>query len=149
MVCARARSGREVTHANGYFSNTMVDRARARQDDDHEPLYEPPVTDENLEADGKYGFIAKDKHTYPEARMGRDWAHFRIHGARCSDETELGRRWWRRVLCYDAPEYAYREPEEVFTEEQIEHAVSPVDEDDPWGCEFDEETDLDEFDSEE
>jgi len=127
----------------------MVDRARARQDDDHEPLYEPPVTDENLEADGKYGFIAKDKHTYPEARMGRDWAHFRIHGARCSDETELGRRWWRRVLCYDAPEYAYREPEEVFTEEQIEHAVSPVDEDDPWGCEFDEETDLDEFDSEE
>ena len=69
MVCARARSGREVTHANGYFSNTMVDRARAQQEDDHEPLYEPPVTDEDLEADGKYGLIAKDKHTYPGAGM--------------------------------------------------------------------------------
>jgi len=149
MVCARARSGRETTHANGYFSNTMVDQARAQQDADHEPLYEPPVTEEELEADGKYGFISKDKHTYPGAGMGRDWAHFRIHGARCSDETDLGRTWWRRVLRYDAPEYAYREPEESFSEEEIEHAVSPVDDDDPWGCEFDEDTDLDEFDSEE
>jgi len=149
LVCARARSSREAVHANGYFSNTMEDRARAKQDEDHEPLYEPPVTDEELEADGKYGFIAKDKHTYPGAGMGRDWAHFRVHGARCSDETESGRRWWRRVLEYDHPDYAYREPEEAFTEEEIDHAVEPTPEDDPWRCEFDEDTDLDEFDGEE
>jgi hypothetical protein len=147
MVCARARSGRETTHANGYFSNTMVDRARAQQDDDHEPLYEPPVTDEDLEGDGKYGFIAKDKHTYPGAGMGRGWAHFRVHGARCSDETELGRRWWRRVLEYDHPDYAYREPEEAFTDEQIEHAIEPTPEDDPWRCDLDDDdAELDEFD---
>ncbi len=46
LVAARAQSSRATTHANGYFSNTMEDRARARQDDDHEPLYEPPVSDE-------------------------------------------------------------------------------------------------------
>jgi hypothetical protein len=146
MVCARAQSGRETTHANGYFSNTMVDRARAQQDDDHEPLYAPPVTDEELEGDGKYGFIAKDKHTYPGSGMGRGWAHFRVHGARCSDETELGRKWWRRVLRYDHPDYAYREPEEAFTDKQIEHAVEPTPEDDPWRCDLDEDADLDEFD---
>lgn len=145
MVCARARSGRETTHANGYFSNTMVDRARAQQDDDHEPMYKPPVTDDDLERDGKYGFIAKDKHSYPGAGMGRGWAHFRVHGARCSDETELGRKWWRRVLEYDHPDYAYREPEEAFTDEQIEHAVEPTPEDDPWRCDLDEDASLDEF----
>ena len=31
--------------------NTMVDRARAQQDDDHESLYEPPVTDEQIDHD--------------------------------------------------------------------------------------------------
>ena len=149
LVASRAQSSRETTHLNGGYSNTMVDRARAKQEEDHEPLYEPPVTDEELEADGKYGFTAKDKHTYPGAGMGRDWAHFRIHGARCSDETELGRRWWRRVLRYDAPEYAYREPEEAFTDEQIDHAVEPTPEDDPWRCEFDSDETLDEFDTEE
>jgi hypothetical protein len=120
----------------------MVDRARAQQDDDHEPLHDPPVTDEELEADGKYGFLAKDKHTYPGAGMGRDWDHFRIHGARCSSETDLGRRWWKRVLEYDHPDYAYREPEEAFTEKEIQHAVEPTSEDDPWLCDFDEYADL-------
>jgi hypothetical protein len=35
-----------------------------------------------------------------------------------------------------------------FTEDEIEHAVKPTAQDDPWRCEFDEDTDLDEFDSE-
>jgi hypothetical protein len=151
LVASRARSSRATTHANGYFSNTMEDRARAQQDDEHEPLYEPPVTDEELDPDGPIGRVVADKHTYPGAGRGRDWPHFRIHGARIGPdpETEIGEKWWRRVLRYDAPEYAYREPEEGFTDQEIDHAVEPTAEDDPWRCEFDEDTDLDEFDTDE
>ncbi|QKY21352.1 hypothetical protein B4589_013580 [Halolamina sp. CBA1230] len=145
MVCARANSSREVTHSNGYFSNTMVDRAKAREDADHDPLYEPPVSDEELDPDGKVGSIVADKHSYPGAGRGRGWPHFRVHGARTSGETKLGRKWWRRVLQYDRPDYAYREPEEAFTEEEIEHAVEPTPEDDPWRCDLAGDTDLDEF----
>lgn len=145
MVCARANSSREVTHSNGYFSNTMVDRAKAREDADHDPLYEPPVSDEELDPDGKVGSIVADKHSYPGAGRGRGWPHFRVHGARTSGETKLGRKWWRRVLQYDHPNYAYREPEEAFTEEEIEHAVEPTPEDDPWRCDLAGDTDLDEF----
>jgi hypothetical protein len=53
------------------------------------------------------------------------------------------------VLEYDHPDYAYREPEEAFTDEQIDHAVEPTPKDDPWRCEFDADETLDEFDSEE
>lgn len=132
LVCARAQSSREVVHANGYFSNTMKDRARAKQEDGHEPLYDPPVTDEELNPDGKIGSVAVDKHVY--TNPGRGWPHFRIHGARIGPEpeTDLGEKWWRRVLEYDHPDYAYREPEEAFTEEEIELATTPVDESDPW-----------------
>jgi hypothetical protein len=147
LVCARAQSSREVTHANGYFSNTMEDRARAKQNDDHEPLYEPPVTEDKLDPDGRIGSTVVDKHVY--TNPGRGWTHFRIHGARCSDETDLGEKWWRRVLEYDHPDYAYRQPEEAYSEEEIEHALEPTDADDPWRCEFDSDETLDEFDSEE
>lgn len=148
LVAARAHSSRATTHANGYFSNTMKDRARAQQDDDFEPLYEPPVSDEELDPDGPIGRIVADKHTYPGAGRGRDWPHFRVHGARCSSETPLGRKWWRRVLEYDHPDYAYREPEEAFTEEEIDHAVEPTDSNDPWRCGLEEDKDLGEFDQE-
>jgi hypothetical protein len=46
-------------------------------------------------------------------------------------------------LEYDHPDYAYREPEEAFTEEEIEHALEPTDAEEPWRCDFDET--LDEF----
>jgi len=148
LVAARAKSSRETTHANGYFSNTMEDRARVKQDDDHEPLYEPPVTDDELDPDGRIGSTVVDKHVY--TNPGRGWRHFRLHGARCSDETEIGREWWRRVLRYDHPDYAYREPEEAFTEEEIDHTVEPTPEDDPWRCDLnDDDAELDEFDDEE
>lgn len=41
---------------------------------------------------------------------------------------------------------SYREPEEAFTEEQINHAVEPTPKDDPWRCDLDEDANLDEFD---
>ncbi|MFB6109072.1 MAG: hypothetical protein ABEJ82_09595, partial [Haloplanus sp.] len=122
LVCARAQSSREAVHANGYFSNTMVDRARAKQNEDHEPLYEPPVTEEDLSKGGRYD-VTIDKHTRPGAgHHNRGWRHFRVHGARIGPEpeTDLGEKWWRRVLEYDHPDYAYREPEEAFTEDEIE-----------------------------
>jgi hypothetical protein len=149
LVAARAQSSRATTHANGYFSNTMEDRARAKQDDDHEPLYEPPVTEDDLSIGGRLD-VTIDKHTRPGAgHHNRGWHQFRVHGARIGPEpeTELGRKWWRRVLEYDHPTYAYREPEEAYSEEEIEHALEPTPENDPWRCDLEEETDLDEFDS--
>jgi len=150
LTAARAPSSRESTHANGFFSNCAEDRVRADRDEDHDPLYEPPVTDEELEADGKYGFIAKDKHTYPGSGIGRGWTHFRIHGARVGPEedTELGEKLRRRILEYDLPAYSYRQPEEAYSEEEIEHALEPTDEGDPWRCNLrdDGDADLDEFD---
>ncbi|MFC7142584.1 hypothetical protein ACFQMA_22450 [Halosimplex aquaticum] len=149
LVAARARSSRATTHANGYFSNTMEDRARAKQDDDHEPLYEPPVTEDDLSKGGRYDVVL-DKHTRPGAgHHNRGWEHFRVHGARIGPEpeTDHGEKWWRRVLEYDHPDYAYREPEQAFTDEEIDHAVEPTPKDDPWRCGFDEDADLDEFDA--
>ncbi|RQG95563.1 hypothetical protein [Natrarchaeobius oligotrophus] len=150
LVCARAQPSRETTHANGYFSNTMVDRARVKQDDDHEPLYEPPVTEEELDPDGEIGFVTVDKHTYPGAGKGRGWPHFRLHGARIGphEDTVLGKKFRRRVLEYDQPEYSYREPEVAFSEKEIEHALEPTTEDAPWRCEFDTMDTLDEFEDE-
>jgi len=151
LVCARARSSRETVHANGYFSNTMEDRARAKRDEDHEPLYEPPVTEDDLSIGGRYD-VAIDKHTRPGAgHNNRGWEHFRIHGARIGPEPETptGSKWWKRVLEYDHPEYAYRQPEEAYGEEQIEHALEPTDAEEPWNCDFDSDETIDEFDGEE
>ncbi|WP_248514984.1 hypothetical protein [Salinarchaeum laminariae] len=151
LVCARARSSREVTHANGYFSNTMIDRARARREDDHEPLYDPPVSDEELDPDGKIGSIVADKHTYPGGGRGRGWEHFRVHGSRYgpSEDTDLGAKIRRRVLEYDHPDYAYREPEVALSETELAHALEPTPEDDPWRCEFGADDTLDQFEGQE
>jgi hypothetical protein len=82
LVCARAHSSREATHANGYFSNTMEDKPRAKQEDDYDPMYEPPVTDDDLDPDSELGFVVADKHTYPGSGKGRGWEHFRLYSAR-------------------------------------------------------------------
>lgn len=145
FVCARAHSSRETTHANGVFDTTMKDRAKSRQDEDHDPLYDPPVTDEELSAEGKIGSVAVDQHTYPGSARGRDWKHFRIEGSRIGPEedTELGARFRRMILEYE--QFGFREHEVDHSEEEIDHSATATDADDPWGG-MDEDRELDEFD---
>jgi hypothetical protein len=149
LVASRAESSRESVHANGFFDCVAKDRVRSVEEDDYEPLYEDPVTEEDLSEGGKYD-VALDRHTYVGSALGRSgdtgWRHFRLHGARCSGTTEVGKKWWERILEYER--LGHRDHQMEFTEDEIEHAVKPTAQDDPWRCEFDEDTDLDEFDSE-
>jgi hypothetical protein len=151
LAAARAPSSRESTYANGAFDSIAKDRVRADQDDDHERVFGPVVSEEELNPDGKLGFVVADKHTYPGAGAGRDWAHFRIHGSRRGpdSDTEVGKKWREQVLT--AEKFGYREDQIEFTEEEIAHALEPTDATDPWRCDLRENGDaeLDEFDTEE
>ncbi|MEF8772249.1 hypothetical protein [Halodesulfurarchaeum sp.] len=61
------------------------------------------------------------------------------------EDTDLGTGLRRRILEYDHPDYAYRQPEEAYSEEVIAHALEPTPKDDPWRCELEVDIDLDEF----
>jgi hypothetical protein len=142
LTCARAPSSREATYANYYFHRVAQDRVRAEEDGD-EMVYEPVVDEEDFEPGGELDKAVVDKHTYPGSGRGRGWRHFRVHGIRTDNETELGRKLHRRAREYDRR--GYGSPAVNYTDEEIEHALAPVDEDDPWQCDLDE-AELSEFD---
>jgi hypothetical protein len=94
------------------------------------------VTDDDLDPDSELGFVVADKHTYPGSGKGRGWEHFRLYSARIGPdgETGFGETFWWRILEYDR--LGYREPDENFDESEIDHAVEPTDEEEPWRCEL-------------
>jgi hypothetical protein len=144
LTAARADSTREATILNGWFDRLAKDRARAKTEDDHEMAFEPVVHPDELERGGKFD-VAVDKHVYPS---NRGWRHFQVHGARCSDQPDWIQDRWRKMLKLD--QYGYREYDAIeFSAAERQHAAKPVDSDNPWLCEFDGDTGLDEFDSEE
>jgi len=150
LAAARAPSSRESTYANGAFDSVSQDRVRADQEEDHEMVFDPVVSEEELDPDGKIGWVTADRHSYPGSARGRDWRHFRVHGSRTgpNEDTEVGEKWRKQVL--SAEKFGYREDQIEFTDEEIDHATEPTDADDPWVCDLrDNDTDLDEFDSEE
>lgn len=121
LACARARSTREASNADEYFRNAAAERADARERGE-EPSMEFPVGD--LEPGGEYD-VAFDKHTGEGSRMGRGGRFFKVHGARVGPEGEEGpsARWQRlNMLARD----------DEFSEEELEHALSPVDPDERW-----------------
>ena len=124
LAAARAPASRESTHANDYFGKVADERARA-QEEGREPEYDFPVPDEELQLDGRYD-VALDKHTYSGQNRGRDWEHFFVRAARVGPEgePEHSRKWQRRRLQID--------PKRSFSEEEIEHALSPVDPENRW-----------------
>ncbi|WP_256687071.1 hypothetical protein [Halococcus qingdaonensis] len=121
LAAARAPSTREATYANGYFEQVAAERAAAREEG-REPKYDFPVGD--LEPGGKHDVIF-DQHTYEGKKMDRGGRYFTVHGARVgpNGETTVGERWRRRALELEEREYS---------DEELDHALAPVDPDDRW-----------------
>jgi hypothetical protein len=121
LAAARAPSTREAANADEYFGKVAEGRAAARERGEA-PAHDFPVGD--LEPGGPYDVIF-DGHTGEGSRMGRGREFFKTRGARVGPEGEgdLSARWQRLSMVLDEIE---------FTDEQIEHAIEPVDPDERW-----------------
>jgi hypothetical protein len=121
LAAARARSSRESTNAENYFS-AVADRRAAAREAGEEPPHDFPVGD--LDVGGTYD-VALDGHTGAGARAGRGSRFFRVHGARVGPEgeSEASTRWQRLAMLMDELDYDI---------EEIAHATSAVDADDRW-----------------
>ena len=121
LAAARSRASRESTNAENCFSAVADHRAEAR-DAGEEPEYTFPV--ENLDIGSEYD-VALDGHTGEGARAGRGSRFFRVHGGRVGPvgESALSERWQRVAMELDEYDYA---------DEELDHATSAVDADDPW-----------------
>jgi hypothetical protein len=129
LAAARATSSRESAHAEEYFGE-LADERVAASEEGREPRYESPL--DELEPDGKYDAVF-DQHTYEGKKRGRDGAFFRTHGARVGPEgeSELSRQWRLRSMKLDDREY---------TDEQLARAVAPVEADDRWTDDIDQDS---------
>lgn len=121
LACARATSSREGPNADEFFRNAASARAEARERGEDPPV-DFPVGE--FEPDGEYD-VAFDKHTGEGSRLGRGAEFFKTHGARVGPEgeDEQSARWQRLNMALHDVE---------FSEDQIEHAVSAVDDDEKW-----------------
>jgi len=123
LAAARARSTREASNADAYFSAVADRRATARERGE-EPAHDFPVGD--LEPGGEFDAIF-DGHTGEGSRLGRGTRFFKTHGARVgpSGEDEQSARWQRLAMLLDEGR--------DYTAEELDRAVEPVDPEDPWG----------------
>lgn len=130
LTCVRARSSREATFANDYFDKVAKDRAQARAEG-RDPRYDFPVPSEELTFGGRYDVVL-DRHTRKGKAAGRDWRHFKSVGGRVGPEgePELSTKWRRRSMEFDAD--GLREARVAFSDQEIEHALEPVPDSDPW-----------------
>jgi hypothetical protein len=121
LTAARARSSREATEADAYFRAVVTEQLRAKEED-----REPTATflPGDLEPARTYDVVF-DQHTRRGKLKNRGDEHFAIHASRVgpSGETDLGAMWKRYCMLLNDIKY---------TEEQIEHSVSPVPTADPW-----------------
>jgi len=99
LAAARARSTREASNADAYFSAVAEVRAEAHERDE-EPAHDFPVGD--LEPEGQFDAIF-DGHTGEGARRDRGTHFFKTHGARVGPEGEddQSARWERLALLLD------------------------------------------------
>ena len=123
LAAARARSTREASNADAYFSAVAEVRAEAR-DRGEEPAHDFPVGD--LEPEGTFDAVF-DGHTGEGARRDRDTRFFKTHGARVGPEGEddQSARWQRLAMLLD--------DETDYSAAELDRAVEPVDPEDPWG----------------
>lgn len=121
LACARATSSREASNADEYFGAVAEHRADAREQGE-EPEYDFPVGD--LHPEGRFEAVF-DGHTGEGSRRGRDTEFFKTRGARVGPEGEgeLSARWQRLAMELSEVE---------FDEEDVEQAIAPTDEDEPW-----------------
>ncbi|TKX70825.1 hypothetical protein [Halorubrum sp. SP9] len=122
LAAARARSTREASNADAYFSAVAEIRAEARERGE-EPAHDFPVGD--LEPDGRFDAVF-DGHTGEGSKRGRGTRFFKTHGARVGPEgeDEQSARWQRLAMLLD---------EDVeYDAAELDRAVEPVDSEDPW-----------------
>jgi len=121
LSCARATSSREASNADEYFGAVLRDGAEALERGE-EPEYEFPVGE--LDPDGRFEAVF-DGHTGEGSRRGRGTDFFKTRGARVGPEgeEELSARWQRLAMELSAA---------AFDESDIEQALAPTDEDEPW-----------------
>ncbi|TKX59595.1 hypothetical protein EXE44_03935 [Halorubrum sp. SS7] len=123
LAAARARSTREASNADAYFSAVAEVRAEARERGE-EPAHDFPVGD--LEPEGKFDAVF-DGHTGEGSKRGRGTRFFKTHGARVGPEGEddQSARWQRLAMILDE--------DTEYDADELDRAVEPVDPDDPWG----------------
>ena len=122
LAAARARSTREASNADAYFSAVAEVRAEARERGE-EPAHDYPVGD--LDPEGEYEAVF-DGHTGEGSKRGRGTRFFKTHGARVGPEgeDEQSARWQRLAMILD---------EDIeYDAAELDRAVEPVDPDDPW-----------------
>ncbi|WP_281193357.1 hypothetical protein [Halorubrum sp. F4] len=122
LAAARARSTRESSNADAYFSAVAEERAEAFERGE-KPDHDFPAGD--LEAGGEFD-VALDGHTGEGAKRDRGTRFFKLRGARVGPEgeDETSARWQRLAMALD--------DDVVYSAEELDHAVAPVDRDDPW-----------------
>ncbi len=121
LAAARATSTREAANADEYFRKVAAVRAEARNADE-EPVVDFPAG--NLEPGGEFDAIF-DSHTGEGSRLGRGKRFFKTRGARVGPvgEDDQSARWQRLSMVLDEIE---------FSEEEIGHAIDPVDGKSKW-----------------
>ncbi|WP_123624655.1 hypothetical protein [Halorubrum sp. CSM-61] len=122
LAAARARSTREASNADAYFSAVAEVRAEARERGE-EPAHDFPVGD--LEPEGEFDAVF-DGHTGEGARRDRGTRFFKTHGGRVGPEGEddQSARWLRLAMLLD--------DETDYSPEELDRAVEPVDPENPW-----------------
>jgi len=122
LAAARARSTREASNADAYFSAVAEVRAEARERGEA-PAHDFPVGD--LEPEGRFDAIF-DGHTGEGARRDRGTHFFKTHGGRVGPEgeDEQSARWLRLAMLLD--------DETDYSAEDLDRAVEPVDPENPW-----------------
>jgi len=123
LAAARARSTREASNADAYFSAVAEVRAEARERGE-EPAHDFPVGD--LEPEGEFDAVF-DGHTGEGARRDRGTHFFKTHGGRVGPEGEddQSARWLRLAMLLD--------DETDYSADDLDRAVEPVDPENPWG----------------
>lgn len=118
-LLAEAESSRELFALDGLWDDIAEDRMEALNNDE-EPEHDFPVQDDLDELDWQ----VRDMHTYLGKQKNRNWAHFLVSSSRTTEETDLGMDAKRKRM-----EIRY---DDAFDDDQLDLALSTVDEDDPW-----------------
>lgn len=125
VACAQATSGRLTEYMNDSFKRIAEERVDAAEEG-RAPIYDFPAGD--LEPGGKYD-VALDSHTASGSSRGRGYGYFLTHASRTDHLSESERRYKRMNL-----ELVEAEDDNAhsFSEAEIDHALTPVDPNDPW-----------------
>lgn len=118
-LMAEAESSRGLLPMKNWWLSIAEDRLESIENGE-EPEHGFPIDDKLDEIE----YVVSDQHVARGSRAGRGTAHYLIEAARTSDPSGLETRYKRLLLEHELGK-------EV-SDEQVEHSVKPVPEDEPW-----------------